>query len=109
MSEPDLFSFDAIKAIDALEVTTTQRTVTDYWVMLDGHKFDAKDIYNTLVETCSPSSDSYMTDQKMVEVLKKLRVIDSGGSGRWAMAASRGPNYERFVTWLESQLHEDDR
>lgn len=108
-AEPDLFSFDAIKAIDALEVTSTQRTVTDYWIMIDGRKFDAKDVYNTLVETCSPSSDSYMTDHNMVDALKKLRVIEHGGSGRWAMSASRGPNYERFIAHLEKQIHEDHR
>lgn len=108
-AEPDLFSFDAIKAIDALEVTSTQRTVTDYWIMIDGRKFDALDVYNTLTETCDDHSNSYMTDRRMVEALKKLRVIEHGGSGKWAMSAARGPNYDRFIALLEKQIHEDHR
>ena len=111
MPEPDLFSIKAKEVIDALTVTTTQRTVTDYWIVIGDKKFDAEDIYETLNETCDWSSDSYITDRTMVEQLKSIGVLVHGGSGRWAMTPEKGPNYEYFMTRLRTQLkrHKSDK
>jgi hypothetical protein len=60
-------------------ITETERIVIDRHIVLNGIKFDAQDIYDTLVETCSSGSDCYMTDEKMIDALKKLRIIEHGG------------------------------
>lgn len=102
-NEPNLFSIETKKAIDKLTVTTTQRVVTDFWIEINGRKFDAEDVYTTLIECCEHFG-AYIANPKMVEALKSLHVIEHGGSGRWAMSAAKGPNYDQFMKRLERQL-----
>lgn len=100
--EDTLFSLDARRLIDELNVCPTQRIVTDYWIVMDGHRFDANDVHETLVETCEDSG-SYITDRRMVEALKKLGVLQHGGSSS-GMSAAQGPNYAYFMERLRKQI-----
>jgi hypothetical protein len=98
-----LFSLDARKLIDELVVCPTQRIATDYWIVLNGHRFNAIDVRDTLIETCE-GSYSYVSDERMVEALKKLGVIEHGGSYRHSMSALAGPNYQYFMDWLKLEI-----
>jgi len=109
MADDTLFSHAAQADIGALKVYSTERTVTDYWIEIGERRFDALDVYRTLEETCCPGSGSYISNQRLVEALKKLGVIEHGGSGRWAMSAAKGPNYDLFVRHLEKLIPEDER
>lgn len=99
----NLFSLANKSLIDNLEVTTSQRIVTDCWIIIDDHKFDAMDVYETLLETCNGSA--YITDPVMVKALKSLHIINHGGNGNWLMSAEKGSNYEYFMAWLEGKIH----
>ncbi len=100
---PDLFSLDVKRIIETLEVTATERVVVDYWIIVDGVKFDAENVYTTLTETCDDLSDSYITDHRMVEVLQNLRVIEHGGH-RSGMTPEKGPNYDYFMAQLKKRI-----
>jgi hypothetical protein len=48
-----------------------------------------------------------MTDEKMIDALKKLRIIEHGGCNRWMMSAAKGENYKYFMEMLETKLFGD--
>lgn len=78
-------------------VTKTPRTVFDYEINLDGQKFNAEDILNTLEGAFD--GDCYITDQAITQALKKLGVIVRGGSNRGMMSAEKGENYDLFLVY----------
>jgi hypothetical protein len=97
-----LFSLDARSLIDVLVVTLEQRVVTDYWIVIDGERFDACDVRDSLADVIEQGG-SYMTDARMVTALKKLGVIEYGGHPS-GMSAVEGPNYACFMARLREQL-----
>lgn len=91
------------------EITITPRTVFDYHIVLGGKRFDANDLLTTLLETCGEDGsdgggDSYITDERMVEALKGLKIIAHGGNGRLMMPAQKGENYDYFVGLLRDRF-----
>jgi hypothetical protein len=106
MSDLDatLFGFTAKTDIETTigAVTKTPRIVYDYKIDLGGRIFDAEDVLESLQEACG--GGAYMTDQAMVEALKKLGVIVHGGSNRWATGAEKSENYDLFVKLLREKI-----
>jgi len=99
-----LFGFSAKSDIETAvtSVTKMPRIVYDYVIHLDGRKFDAKDVLETLEESCSGAA--YITDEHMVRALKKLGVILHGGNQRWMTAAAKGENYDMFMKLLREKI-----
>src|SRR6266702_1583981 len=95
--EPDLFSLVTEKVIGSLKVTKTQQTIADYWMVINGTKLDAVDVYQTLEETCDSFNNSYITNSKMIEALKSIHVLKHGGSNKHAVSPEKGPNYDKFM------------
>lgn len=102
----DLFerkAFEDLKA-EGLDVTVTDRTVSDYWITIEGERFDAEDLYASLQEV-NHSNDTILTfERKKMNILKKLGVVDHEGSSRWCMGAELGPNGEEFIKVLREEL-----
>ena len=89
----------------AVHVTKSSRVVTDYWIIIQGRKFDAEDIYETLSEV-KAHSDIYLTDADMAQTLIDIDVLASAGSNRGGYGAKLGSKGDIFLAALKTALRE---
>lgn len=90
-----------------------EKTKTVYYgvISIDGQKFDARDLLDTIQELLH-NGDIVITDKNMITMLKKYGILKSEGNSRWYTAAEKGPNIMAFLAFLEiyiSQFEHYDR
>lgn len=100
----DLFKAKAFKDLmdGGLEIEARPRQGFDYFVEIDGEKFDAADLLETLENV--ESGDVYITNQRMGKMLLKFGILHSLGSSRWYQGASKGDNFKEFYDFLVEKL-----
>lgn len=103
--ENNLFTATAFKELEANGFTVEERTETVYYgtVIIDGYKFDAIDLRDTLAEV-KGRCNIVITNEEMVTVLKKYGIIESAGNFRWCVRAEGGANLEKFSAMLEAKF-----
>ncbi len=83
-------------------VKKTEQRVYNYTIVLNGRTFDAYDMWITLQEL--EEGGIYITDALMVDALKKISVITSGGSRDFP--ATIGENFHMFKDLLKNRFNE---
>ena len=68
------------------------------YITINGVKFEAMDLYDTLMEL-RPPCNIRIRSRDMIELFKKIKVIESAGSGD--IPASIGKNYQSFCKALK--------
>lgn len=105
-TQPNLFDYsvqpDIARVMDT--ITKTEKTVYEYHIVIDGIKFDAYDMLET-VESVEEDS-IYIECTNMAKVLLRLGVITSRGNPRWESRATPGPNYKIFRDLLRKKVSE---
>ncbi|RYE75226.1 MAG: hypothetical protein EOO74_10350 [Myxococcales bacterium] len=86
--------FDEVQKL-GLVVETVPRVVHDQFIYILGHKLDAEDLLETLIEVKSDPSGTYLNDPKMVDTLKAIGVI-TGTSGSWGTSIDERGGKERL-------------
>ena len=68
-------------------------------ITINGVRFEAIDLYDTLVELKNHSSEVYIVGKDMIQLFKKLKVIEYEGNGN--IPASKGKNFDKFWNTLQ--------
>lgn len=103
--ETNLFEkveFDAFRATP-LKVDKKEVTVTYYHIEIDGLRFEAKDLLQTLEDAFD--GGMYVTWGKKKEaLLKKLGVVKTLGTSNGLMCAEKGPYFDEFYNLVKNAL-----
>ena len=86
-----------------------KRTITEYFVHMNGEKFEFYDVYRTITRIDDNRSSIVMTDQTMIKVFLVNGIINSPGSrtnGSSIHGATLGPNGKEFIAILEKKRTE---
>lgn len=86
-----------------LVVTKRERVVVDTFIELEGIKFDAEDLYETLCEVKSGRVTTNFSREK-TDVLKKYGILKTEGSNRSCIAAELGANGKDFIKMLKAKI-----
>lgn len=107
MSEADLFMSEAFGRFmdEDPAIEREARTVYDFFVTIEGLRFDAADLSRTLYEVFDGDVATTFSREKY-DVLRRLGILESQGSRRSGMAACAGPNARTFVEWLDQKIDE---
>lgn len=83
-----------------LEIEARSRTITEYFVEVDGVNFDVEDLIETL-GYIKNNDNIYVDNPRMSKVLVRIGVLESGGSMTWP--ASPGPKFDEFYDSLRKE------
>jgi len=83
-----------------------KRTITEYFVHMNGEKFEFYDVYRTITRIDDSRSSIVMTDPIMIRVFLVNGIINSPGSRKGGQGATLGPNGKEFIAILEKKRTE---
>ena len=83
-----------------------KREVTEHFVYINGEKFEFEDIYRTVTHIEGSRYSIFLTDPRMIKVLKNNDIIKSPGNRQYNTAATLGENGKKFITILKKKKKE---
>jgi len=90
--------------LTSLSVEVKERTTYDYFITIDGKKYDADDLYHTL--DAVTGGDITIDEYPNGKMLLENKVVKSLGSQRNMMGATEGENFVEFRNALRAGLEE---
>ena len=84
---------------------TKPRRIYDHYIIIDGIKFDADDLHETLSKVYE-DGDLYTTGFRpdAASVLQSRGILESQGAARAWSPAKLGPRGEEFIRYLEGVI-----
>lgn len=96
--------FEEVKRV-GLIVEETQRVVTDRSVYILGEKFDAEDLYVTMMNVEDSPSSTVITSERMAKAMENLGII-KGTSYSWGTNIKNEKKLREFLDMLRKALGE---
>ena len=82
------------------------REVTEHFVYINGEKFEFESIHRTVTHIEGSRYSIYLTDPRMIKVIKDSGIINSPGNRQHNTVATLGENGKKFITILKKKKKE---